>query len=521
MHELLERLYGELLNAWRFRWQGFAAVWFVALIGWAFTFSVPNQYSSWAKVHVDTQYVLRPLLSGMVVEPNLNEAVQLLTRTILSRQNLEQIANNANLDMGGLSPAQKDQLLSTLHAQIHISGVGNDLYVIRYANHDPAIAKAVVQQVLNILMADALGATQEDSASAQKFLREQLASYGNELNQAEQALANFKRENLGYMPSSGGDYVSQLQAAQQQKSGLLNRLDVARSELKTLNQQVVGMKNGKSPVKPQQDPNIVAMDAQIQKDQQRLNSLLTQYTSVYPGVISLQERIALEKRQRNTLLNKLKQSQTDTFDPNSPIYQDVSMQANKVSVEIQGLKTKLQLINAQIADLKRSADKMADVQVKLDALTRNYQVTKGQYNQLLQRLYSAKLSQSAQASGNPLKFQVIDPPLLPRTPISPQRHRMAFLAMFAAIGAGIALAYLLAQLKPVFLTKAELMEMFSIPVIGAVSLAQTSSYLRAHRVRLLMFGAGCAFFMMVGVVAILFSHQGAVLVRVHLLGGTL
>lgn len=521
MHELYERLIKELRNTWRFRWQGFAAVWFVALVGWAFTFSVPNEYASWAKVHVDTEYVLRPLLRGMIVEPNLNQAVQLLTRTILSRQNLEQIANDSNLNLGGLSPTQKDQMLAALRDQIHISGVGNDLYVIRYANHDPATAKAVVQQVLNILMQDALGATQEDSASAQKFLREQLDSYGSELNQAEQALANFKRTNLGYMPSAGGDYVSQLQSAQQQKTQLLNRLDVARSELKMLNQQIVDMKNGKSPVKPDQDPNVIAMDTQIQKDQQTLNNLLMQYTNAYPQVVSLKERIALEKKQRETLINNLKRSSTDSFDPNSPIYQDVSMQANKVSVEIQGLKTKLKLVNAQIADLKHSADKMADVQVQLDALTRNYQVTKDQYNQLLHRLYSAKLSQSAQASGNPLKFQVIDPPIEPLVPVSPARQRMAFMAMLAAIGAGLGLAYLLAQLRPVFLTKGELMEIFSIPVIGAITLAETASYLRAGRLRLVMFSVGCAVFLFVGLLAVIFSHQGAVLVRVHLLGGTL
>lgn len=521
MHEVFERLKSELLNAWRFRWQGFAAVWFVALVGWAFTFTVPNQYVSWAKVHVDTQYVLRPLLSGMVVEPNLNQAVQLLTRTILSRQNLEQIANNSNLNLGGLTPIQKDKMLSALRDQIHISNVGNDLYDIEYANHDPAIAKAVVQQVLNILMADALGATQEDSSSAQKFLKEQLEKYGNDLNNAENVLAEFKRQNLGYMPSDNGGYVTQLQMAQQTKAQLLNQLEVSQSEMKTLASQIRGMRQGKTPVNPAQDPNVLALNAQIQKDKQTLSNLLTQYTADYPGVISLESRIKLERKQRDALIANLKKRETDTFDPNNPVYQDISLRANKVSVEIEGIKTKLGQVNRQIENLQHRADKMTKVEAQLDALTRNYQVTQDQYNSLLRRLYSAKLSQSAQASGNPLKFQIIDPPILPLIPTSPKRHVMAFMAMVVAIGAGVALAYLLAQLKPVFLTKAELMEMFSLPVVGAISLAQTTTYLKAHRIRVLMFGAGCVAFLLVGVLVIVFSNQGAELVRVHLLGGTL
>lgn len=521
MHELFEKLKSELLNAWRFRWQGFVAVWFVALVGWAFAFAVPNQYSASAKVHVDTEYVLRPLLRGMVVEPNLNQAVQLLTKTILSRQNLEQIANNSNLDLGGLSAADKDKLLTTLRDEIHISAMGNDLYIIRYANHNPATAKAVVQQVLNILMADALGSTQEDSASAQRFLNDQLKEYGNELNKAESVLAEFKRNNLGYMPSDNGGYIAQLQSAQQAKSQLFNQLEVSKSEMRTLTRQIEQMKQGKTPVNPAQDPNVLAMTDQIQKDEQSLNNLLTRYTPDYPGVISLKARIKLERKQREALIANLKKRETDTFDPNNPVYQDLTLRANKTSVEIEGLKTKLGQVNQQIDSLKKKADKMTKVEAQLDALTRNYQVTQDQYDSLLKRLYSAKLSQNAQASGNPLKFQVIDPPILPRLPTAPKRKIIALLAMLAAIGAGVGLAYLMSQLRPVFLTRAELMGMFSLPVIGAISLAQTTSYLKAHRIRLLMFGAGCVLFLFVGILAIVFSNQGAVLVRVHLLGGAL
>ncbi|AOU98534.1 hypothetical protein BI364_11715 [Acidihalobacter yilgarnensis] len=521
MQDLFEKLMGEMRNAWRFRWQGLVIVWGVSLIGWAVVYSLPNQYHSKAKVHVDTTYMLRPLLRGMVVEPDLNQEVQLLTRTVLSRQNLEKIALNSNLDLGGLTPVDKDQLLERLMHSIEIRSVGNDLYTIGYDNPNPVIAQAVVQQVLNIMMSDALGSTHDDSVTAQKFLKQQLAAYGNELNQAEQKLADFKRHNIGLMPSTGGDYISQLQTANQEKENLENKLDVALSEQVTLAQQINRIKTGKSHVHPQLDPRVQSSDAQIQSDQQKLSNLLTQYTSAYPGVIALKDQIRLEKIQRDKLVEELKNQKTDSFDPNDPVYQKVSMQYNKTTVEIDGLKTRIKLVDALIGKFKLKAGQMANVQAELESMTRNYNITKKQYDSLLSRLYSAKLSQSAQDSGNPLKFQVIDSPTKPLLPSGPKRHLMALLALFAGLAGGLSFAYLLSQIKPVFMTRADLTAVFEMPVIGVIPLAETPSITRRNQKKAVMFIGSVVVFLMTAVVAVLFAHEGAILVRVHLLGGAL
>ena len=523
MHEVLERVLGELRNMWRFRWFAMAAFWGVALAGWLIVYSLPNQYRVSARVHVDTASLLRPLLRGLAVQPNLNQEVQLLTKTLLSRPNLEDIARKSNLDLGGLTPEEKNQLLDHLRQSITLRNVGNDLYVIGYTNSKPATAKQVVQQVLNIMMTNALGSSQQNSTEAQSFLKQQVADYANQLDEAEQALAAFKRKNLGLMPSSsgGGDYFSQLQSVQNKRQSLLNQLAIASAQEQTLTRQIHLMKTGQTPVRPGSDPQVQALNTQIQNDEQRLNSLLTQYTAAYPGVVDLKDQIRLEKKQRNELVAKLKNKKTDTFDPTDPVYQNLSMQMNKTSLQIQTLKTQISQADAQISHLKGKAGQMTEVQTQYDKLTRNYQVTRKNYNTLLSRLYSAQLSQSAQASGNPLKFQVVDPPIIPLSPTGPKRHLMAVMVLLAALAAGAAWAFLMAQLKPVFLTRAELAEMFSLPVIGSVSFAASSVYVRGRRMGLTLFWAGCGIFLMVGVGAVLFANEGARLVQAHLLGGGL
>ena len=174
MHEIFERVLGELRNMWRFRWYAMLVFWVVALLGWAFVYTMPNQYRSSARVHVDTASLLRPLLKGLAIQPNLNQEVRLLTRTLLSRPNLEEIARKSNLDLGGLSTHQKSQLLDGLRHSITIRDVGTDLYLISAVNKNPDTAKSVVQQVLNVMMSSALGSSQQNSTQAQSFLNEQV-----------------------------------------------------------------------------------------------------------------------------------------------------------------------------------------------------------------------------------------------------------------------------------------------------------------------------------------------------------
>lgn len=521
MQDLFERLLGELRNAWRFRWQALAAVWGVALLGWLFVYALPNKYQASARVHVDTVSFLGPLLRGLAVQPNLNQEVKLLAKTLLSTPNLEEIARKSNLDLGGLTAQEKASLLDGLRQSIQIQNVGTDLYVISYTNPQPAMAKAVVQQVLNVMMTNALGSTQQSSVAARSFLKKQVADYAKQLNAAEQALARFKRENVGLMPSSGGDYFSQLQKVQGKREDLQNQLAIASAQERTLSQQIHAMKTGQTSVRPGSDPQVQALNARIQNDEQQLSGLLTQYTEAYPGVVDLKDRIRLEKKQRTELIAKLKNKKTNTFDPTDPVYQELSMQLNKTSVQIQTLKTQIAQADAQIAKLKSKAGQMADIQAQYESLTRNYQVTKKQYDSLLSRLYSAQLSQNAQTSGNPLKFQVVDPPITPLAPVAPKRHLMALMVLLAALGAGGALAYLLSQLKPVFMTRSDLIDMFALPVIGAVSFAQAPSFQRVQRGRLTLFWAGCGVFLLAGVLAILFANQGAHLVQGHLLRGQL
>jgi hypothetical protein len=59
-------------------------------------FKIPDQYEATARIYVDTQSILKPLMAGLTVQPNVEQQVSMLSRTLISRPNLEKLVRMAD-----------------------------------------------------------------------------------------------------------------------------------------------------------------------------------------------------------------------------------------------------------------------------------------------------------------------------------------------------------------------------------------------------------------------------------------
>ena len=107
MNESFEQLFGYARAVWRKRWVVLITAWVACGIGWAWVYQLENQYRASARVYVDTQSLLRPLLGGLAVQPNLSQQVSMMTRTLVSRPNLEKVARMTDLDLRAKTPKQQ------------------------------------------------------------------------------------------------------------------------------------------------------------------------------------------------------------------------------------------------------------------------------------------------------------------------------------------------------------------------------------------------------------------------------
>ena len=505
LHEMFQHVLLEVRAAWRYRWHALIVAWGVMIVGAALVYSLPNKYEANALVYADTEGLTNPLLKGVAVQPDVHQRLQIITHTLLSRPNLEAVANKTGLSARATTPGDKEALLVKLGAAVQIKDAGtNNIYALSYTDPDRQMAQKVVQAFLQILMNDTLGANTASADTAQNFLQQQVRDYSQKLNEAENNLADFQKANVGYIPNQGGsNYFTRLQAAETQLQTMQDQYDTAVAGRATTLQQMRAMASG--PSSSAIDPGIQEIDKQISSYQQQLNQLLLSYTDQYPDVISTKRMITQLQNRREALKKSASGASAMSVISDNPVYQEMQKSLYASQVQIQTLATQIGLQKKQIAELKGQAGRITSVQATLQRLTRNYDTTKKQYDQLLERLNTAQLSQDATQSGNNLKFRVVNPPDAPLFPASPRRGLLLLLVFALAVAIGSVFAYFLHKIKPVFLSLSSLRESGDYPVLGAVSLVMSQARYESMRREMIGFFAAAGLLPLVLVLGFAFN----------------
>lgn len=489
MREVVEKLLEICQGMWRYRWPALALAWVLAILGWVAVIALPDVYQARAKVYVDTDTVLRPLLRGLAAETDVMTQVNMMSRALLTQPQLEQVAQSTDLYLRAKGPKELERLLDQLRAKITIQVVpqNKNLYSISYEDHDRSMSVRVVQKLLDSFMENTIGVNRQDSSNAQRFLEGQIAEYERRLAEAEQRLAQFKQGNVGMMPSDKGGYYERLQAAVIELEGLRGEHQLALERHHTLQRQIEGEEPTfglMSSAAEVQSP----LTAQINEHRRRLDALLLQYTEKHPDVLALRERIAaLEEQKRKEARPAIPSAASatelvalNTLDVN-PVYQQLQIRLNDAEIEVTESAGKLRRAEADVAKLRAAVDTIPEVEAQLAQLNRDYEVNRTQHAELLRRLESARLSDQVEQSRDDVKFRILEPPLVPIAPVGPPRALFMSAVLVAALAAGLGLAFLLNQIHPVFLTRQGLATRTGREVLGAISLALSPPQLATER----------------------------------------
>src|SRR3954471_17743551 len=137
MEELIDQALAVAKGMWRFRWQSLLVAWVIGIVAVVVVFRIPDEYEATARIYVDTQSILRPLMLGRAVQPNIDQQVVMLSRTLISRPNVEKLVRMADLDLKSESKADQEQLIVRLTNALEIKSVGRDnLYTLAYRDSD-------------------------------------------------------------------------------------------------------------------------------------------------------------------------------------------------------------------------------------------------------------------------------------------------------------------------------------------------------------------------------------------------
>jgi protein tyrosine kinase modulator len=516
MDELLQQLIDRLRGMWHRRWIGLAVAWIIGIVAVGIALRIPERYEASARVYVDTQSLLRPLMAGLAIQPNVDQQVALMSRTLISRPNVEKLLHMADLDLRITSPAEREDVIDRLMRELQLTGnVTNNLYVISYRNASPARAKNVVQSLLTIFVESSLGDKRLDTRSAMKFVDEQTKAYEENLQAAEDRLKQFKLKYLG-VTGQGLDYFGKL-------ARLKDEIENARLELNAAEQSRDAYKAQAAGVAPVYLPDsrpaiaVPEIDARITAQKTKLDELLRNYTDQHPDVLGTRRVIKELEQQRANEVDALQKAATaasksaaPSADAN-PVYQQIKVSLADAEANVASLRAKVDSYERQFAQLKASARLVPQAEAEYAQLNRDYEVQKKTYETLLARREAATMGVGVQDTGG-TQFRIIDPPRVSSDPVPPTRATLLAIAFAISLLAGLAASFVANEVLPTLRDARALHNVAARPILGTVSLLPSEGLSRLARRRaylfagglgalLASFGAALAFALLVGRVA--------------------
>lgn len=526
MQEQLNQLYGYLHGMWRFRWSALVIAWVVALIGWLFVLTLPNQYQAGAIIYVDTTSIMKPLLKNLALEVDTQDELKAMNHMLLSRENLLTVIRETDMDLNLSNAHEKEMLIKRLALDIGIKGGGkkdkSGIYEIDYSGTSPQIAYKVVSVLLNNMIENTLSNSRTDAVTAQKFLDTQISEYEQRLSVAEQKLADFKKANLGFMPDNKGSYYARLQRAQ-------DSIDQTRSQLRLARQRQNALEKQLANESPYVDGTGFggSVEEKLRRYREELDGLLSVYTKQHPDVQSvlgiieeLEASLATEEsdptQKPAPASSSLPAGEAKKAVDFNPVYQELKVEVSKANVEVELLLVQKAEREELLERLKADIDVIPEVEAQLAKLNRDYEVTRNRYLSLVERRESAKLAQEAGQSSSDVQFRVIDPPIVPTRPSGPPR--LLFLAgvLVVALGAGLAWSFLRLLLAPTFFDLKQVGNKIGLPVLGTVSLYLSPEHKRKRKLQLATF-ISSAFLLVVAFGGVAAFHEKGVAVMASML----
>jgi polysaccharide chain length determinant protein (PEP-CTERM system associated) len=438
------------------RWLIIGTIWAIAALGTAVTALLPDQYATKARVYVDTDSLLKPLLQGLTVQPDIQRQIEMMRQTLLSRPNLEQLIRMTDMDLALDSPAAWDRAVVGLEKDIKILPESRQLFTISYANRDPDQTERVVSSLLKIFVEQNLGSNRRDIEKSQKFINEQIAEYEARLREIEAKVAAFRqthaeelldRDTVGKALEAAEADLRQAQTEMEEAiwtRGQIN-LELTRTPATVAPGLQARTADGKT----------------VQEDlESQLAALRLRYTEAHPDVIELRRRIEAAKSAPG--------GQGAPGVPN-PLRAELERGLRQSELRIEQLRQRVSATQQRIADLKvRLADSPA-IDLERAQLDRDYAVLQDNYKQLIARRESARLAQQVDDNTQSVDFRVVEPPVRPVLPSAPNRVLLMLGVIVAALAGGIGAGVLAVKLRDTFANAADLRRRFDIDVIGTVS----------------------------------------------------
>ncbi|MDH3972732.1 MAG: Wzz/FepE/Etk N-terminal domain-containing protein [Deltaproteobacteria bacterium] len=450
----------------------------------AYALMMPKSYRSTTLILVEQQKVSEQYVTPTDATP-ITQRLNTISQQIMSRTNLESIIMDFNLN-APREPGLKEKILNKLglsmdrtpvmevlieemKANIEVNVHGRrrgsgDAFSISFAGKDPEVTRQVTNALATMFINANLKIREQYAEGTTDFILGELKKAKLELEAQEKALSDFKTEHMGALP--------------EQLNANLRTLDRLQLELQSVRDSIKSTKDRKLLLEAQYAAGRLAPTAGTGDILFRLNeelaglineerSLLSLYKENYPDVILVREQIRnLETRIAEEKKKKGKKGRTAGNGVSSGSNSELMMLEGQIRLYM----NREWEINKQTRHYEKRVEETPSNEQRLADLTRDYNISFQNYQQLLEKKLSARLAENLEKRQKGEKFRVLDPANLPEKPFKPNVKLIAAMGGALGIGLGMALVFLIELMNPAFRKAEDFDGVFSLPVLGQIPL---------------------------------------------------
>ncbi|MFA7602989.1 MAG: XrtA system polysaccharide chain length determinant [Novosphingobium sp.] len=506
MNSLYDEALCALHSVWNRRWLALAVAWGVCLLGWLVVAMVPNSYESKARIFVQLDDALAEQIGIGVADRKRD--IERIRQTLTSAVNLEKVVRSTRFGDSVGSPKDMEGAVLKLGKDIKVVSTQENIFEITAQAREGALseaenarlAQAIAQKMIDIFREENLSGGRGQMTETLAFVNGQLAQREKELEAAEQRRLAFEAQNPD-MVAGGQAGLQRLEAARTELRGIDADLAGAQSALAAIKGQLAG-----TPATLAGVPGTGGVRNSLAQAQTDLASMRARgLTDSHPDVISVRSQIV-------QLQAAAQGPGGDVGGVPNPAYGSLqSIRADR-EASVQALQARRAMVQADIAQLTARQINDPEIAAEAQRISRNYDVLRSQYDKLLRDREELRLRGEVKTEREAVKFEVVDPPTTPRAPVAPNRPILLLGVLVIGIGAGVAAAFALGQIRATFATTAKLEKTIGLPVLGSISrtLTEAGKAARTRQLRFFLAGVGALGGLFVLLMAVEFIQRGMV-----------
>ena len=431
----------------------------------------PLQYTSWSTIIVDEKNIIEPLMKGTAVTTDVTDRAKLAKEVIYGRKLMSQVAAlPVWLSSGEHSAKEVDGLITkVIIPSTQITNVDKNLIRIQFTDTNAERAYATTKKIAELFIFESLAEKAKESQDAYDFISKQTEEYHEKLVNAEAQLKEFHSSNLDAQPGSEGLVGTRINSLEEKIEQTQNDLNEAETKKASLEKQLSG------------EAEVTAAftrDGQyrtrIGELQQQLETLRLSYQDTYPDIVrlkhqieDLREAIAADEKERALGKGRPLALNDEAMSVN-PLFQELRRELSQTKTLVDTLQARLSDNRRLLASATVRGRRVHDSEAALAELSRDYQVNRDLYQDLLKRRENARVSMNLDIANQGLTFKIHEPAMVPQNPSGPRFPHFVIGGLIIGLLLPFGLLYMKQQLDPRLRMNSTLSDKLKLQVLAVI-----------------------------------------------------